>query len=335
MSTYYLASASGGVPSAQPEIIRQMRPVLMLESANSLLKIVLDDSDGWIWMDGSTGLDMPLVSVVSENVPGVHGAVNTDVRYEARPIFLPIYYGAGNNQLAYFAAMDKLRRLIDPVESRSFKLVGTSERGTRELNVTYTGGLEGIDGGMSSGLAWRKIGLTAVAHDPFARQRTDRVLEFRVATTAAPFLGAVGGTDAPFPGSLSTGAVIGTGMAIDINSEVPVYPVLELVGPMDSFSGTLSPGVVNQDGTVTLHEDHIWDVSVPAGVPSGSTLRLVTDPRIRSIRLNGALAASQVARGSALRPFYPGQNVLNVVAPGGDENTRIRLSWRDQHLSLW
>jgi hypothetical protein len=156
-----------------------------------------------------------------------------------------------------------------------------------------------------------------------------------MAPAESPFLGAVGGTDAPFPGMLSSGAVIGAGMNVVVESDVPVYPNLTLVGPMDSFTGSLSPVVVNLDGTTTTLTGSTWSVSIPPGVPTGQTFSMVTDPRARSIRLNGALAAGRVALGSTLRPFYPGQNVLSVTAPGGNDDTKIFLSWRELYRSLW
>ena len=51
--------------------------------------------------------------------------------------------------------------------------------------------------------------------------------------------------------------------------------------------------------------------------------------------MNGGLASGRIARGSTLRAFYPGTNILNVSAPGGTANTRIRISWLPLYRSLW
>lgn len=309
-------------------------PKLYLESMDGTISIPLDGTSGWIRMPGATGLEMPPVEVVASSIPGAPGSVVQDVRVSERPIFLPLYGRSDTSIRNFFELKDQIRSLVDPING-SFKLVGASVRGIREMVVTYESGLEGNDGQDQDGLSWCKLGLKMTAHEPYAKAREDRTLEYRVVSVSNPFLGVVGGTDTPWPTALSSSSVIGAGMPVTIESEVPVYPTLELVGAMTSFLGTLSPVVTNPDGTTRTITDRAWSVSVPSGVAALSTLRMVTDPRYRSIRLNGALAAGSVALGSTLRPFYPGTNVLDVVAAGGTDDTRVILSWRDLYRSLW
>lgn len=336
MTAFFLSTEDGALPPAPPVAPKPKTqiPLLLLESMDGSVRIPLDGTTGWIRLPGATGLEMPPYEVITEYLPGVPGGVVTDVRVEPRSVFVPIYCGGESNHLTYLGMMNLLRKLVDPTVG-TFKLVGKTELGERELVVRYISGLEGQDGIDAQGLAWAKFGLTATAHEPFARAREDRTLEFRMAPTETPFLGVVGGTDAPFPGMLSSGSVIGSGMAVTIGADVPVFPNLTLVGPMDSFTGTLAPTVLGPDGTIITLTDQEWNVQIPPGVPGGQTLKMVTDPRARSVRLDGALAAGRVALGSTLRPFYPGQNTLTVVAPGGTDATRIFLSWRELYRSLW
>lgn len=308
-------------------------PLISLESMDGSVSIILDSKTGWTRMPGSTGLKMPPYEIISSAIPGVPGSTVQDVRVQERPIFIPIYCQSSTSQRSYLEMVDTLFSLVDPT-SGSFKIVATTVRGVRELEVTYDGGLEGADGGDSDGLSWMKAGLKAVANDPFARAREDTRMEFRVENNAVPFLGVAGGSDAPWPTALSSSSVIGSGMEVPIYSEVPVYPTLELVGAMTSFEGTLSPTVILPNGTPVTIEDQAWNVEV-GSISAGSTFRMVTDPRVRSIRLDGALAAGMVTRGSTLRPFYPGLNTLSVVAPGATVDTLIILSWRDLFRSLW
>jgi hypothetical protein len=303
-----------------------MIPMLALESMDGSVSIPLNGTVGWTRMPGATGLEMPPVDVIREAIPGVPGSMVTDVKVLARSVFLPLYGRSNSGQVGYRQLLDQLRALIDPITG-SFRLVGASIRGRRELVVTYDGGLEGADGQDTEGLSWCKVGLKMTADEPYAQALEDRRLEFRVTPSVPePFLGVVGGTDSPWPGSLSNTSVIGNGMEVVVYSEVPVYPKLELIGPMTSFSGELDPiALTNRE----------WTVSVPAGVAGGSTLILVTDPRYRSIRLNGVAAAGSVTLGSTLRPFYPGINTMSVVAPGGNENTLIVFTWREKFRSLW
>lgn len=312
-------------------------PILHLESMDGSVVIRLDNTTGWTLMPGALGLKMPPVEIISSPTPGVHGSTLEDVRAQKRPVFLPIYARSAAGQLGYLKMVNDLQTLVNPLGNRTFKIVGTSVRGVREMVVTYQEGLEGNDSPDMSGLTWGKFGLQCTAHFPFAQARAPRSIEFRTQMSApSPFLGVSGGSDAPFPTrKLSNSAIIGSGMEVVIDSEVPVYPTLELTGAMDSFSGDLSPVVTAPSGAQTILDDQTWSVNIPLGVAAGSILRLNTDPRARSIRLDGALAAGRVARGSALRPFYPGTNVLNVVAPGGTSSTLITLSWTPLYWSIW
>lgn len=334
VSTYYLAAPPASVvPTPVTKVVHPI-PRITLESMDGRVRIPLDGSSGWIRMPGSTGLEMPTFDVVASAIPGVAGAVPQDVRTQARAVFIPIYCGTRSDHLSFLQMKDMLRSLVNPL-TNTFRIVGTSTRSERELIVTYISGLEGADGADVEGQSWAKFGLNAMAYEPYARDRVDKSLEFLASEDPVPFLGVVGGTDATWPGMLSSTSVIGSDMPVFVNSEVPVYPTLELTGPMDSFEGDLSPVVVNEDGSTTTLTDQVWYVNIPAGIPTGQTFVYVTDPRQRSARLNGGLAAGHVALGSALRPFFPGMNVLNVVAPGSTDESKVRLSWRELHLSLW
>lgn len=334
MSTYFLSAPV----ASPPPVGGTPRPILdtALESLDGLRRIPLDGSTGWTHMPGSYGLDDAPIEAVRQAVPGVAGSAIQDVRTLEREVFIPIFMETlGTDHVAHLRMLDEIRSLVD-WRTRQFRIVGMTERGQRQLTVTYLKGLEGSDGVSERGLFWRKIPLVTVATQPFAEARTDRLVEFQQSSGGGAFLGTAGGTDAPWPRALSSSSLIGDGMEVRVASEVPVYPTLELTGPMDSFEGTLSPVVTDSSGTVTtVQSSSAWHVSVPQGVPAGSTLRLVTDPRARSIRMDGNLAAGRVARGSTLRPFFPGLNVLDVSAPGGTEATRIRLSWRELYRSLW
>lgn len=307
-------------------------PVLSLESLDRSRKIVLNGETGWTQMPGATGLEMPPVDVIRSSVPGVPGSVLDEVRVEERPVFIPIDAASPDASLVtHEAMMETLRELVDPLLGEFLIVCGS-----RYLRVVYTDGMQGSFGANEYGLYWRKFGLKALACQPFSLASEIHPVEFRIDVSGKTFLSSAGGSTFPWGSlQLTSSAVISNDMKVEVGSQVPVYPTVELVGPMDSFTGSVEgPG-----GTV-------WYVSVPQGVPNGSTLRLVTNPRARSIRLGvgdpsstpgwtGSLAAGRIARGSTLSPFYPGTNLMDVAAPGGTSATRIRIYWRDMYRSLW
>jgi len=310
---------------------RERVPVLSLESLDGTKQIVLNEESGWTHLPGATGLEMPPTNLITSQVPGVYGSVLEEVRVEERPIFIPIDAASPDyTRVTHQAMLDQIRDLVDPLKGEFYVVCGD-----RRLKVAYSEGLEGSFGKDEWGVYWRKFGLKAVAVQPFAEAKEPRTLEFRIDVAGKAFLGTAGGTTQPWGGlQLTSSAVISNNMKVDIGSEVPVYPTVELVGPMDSFTGTVQgPG-------------GLWSVSVPGGVRAGDTLRIVTDPRRRSIRYGagdpatnpawtGGLAAGRVARGSSLTPFYPGQNLMSVASPGGTAATRIRIIRRDLFRSLW
>lgn len=329
MSAYYLAAGTTATtPVHRPPAVRTREPIptLTLESMDGNRSIKLDGSMGWILMPGATGLKMAPVTSFYRNIPGVHGSLPSGMRIPERKVFLPLY-GRGDTQREYHELLDAMFALIDP-HHRHFKIVATTVRGSRELICRYDGGLEGDDAIGVSGLNWCKVGMRLTAFSPFARARTERRLVFRSARIEEPFLGVVGGSDAPWPGALSSSAVIGEGMEVSIASEVPVHPRLDLVGPMDSFTGSMEA----DEDAFDIGE---WRVEIPTGVPASSTFTLVTDGHQKSARLDGQLAAGRISLDSTLRPFQPGTNVLNVIAPGGTSDTRIIIAWHELFWSLW
>jgi hypothetical protein len=336
VSPYQLASRQSVPWKSHAGVVLDEVPVLTLESLDGSRKIVLDGVSGWTHLPGATGLEMPPVDVVTSSVPGVAGSMLQEVRVEERPVFIPIDAASPDSKrVTHQAMLNSIRSLVDPL-SGQFRVVC----GDRQLTLVYTEGLEGSFGASDFGLYWRKFGLKALACQPFAEGRTEQSVEFRLAVGGQPFLGVAGGTDVPWgTRQITSSALIGDNMRVLVESEVPVYPTVELVNSMDSFTGAMELEDPSQPGTG-------WSVSVPGGVLPGYTLRLVTDPRSRSIRMGvgdpatnpawtGELAAGLVERGSTLRPFYPGVNLMNVAAPGGTEDTRIRITWRNLYRSLW
>ena len=74
---------------------------------------------------------------------------------------------------------------------------------------------------------------------------------------------------------------------------------------------------------------------MPGAVVAGSVLTIVTDPRAKSIRLDGVPAPGLVARGSRLMPLVKGRNTLSVSAAGATASSRVSVSWRGLYLGLW
>lgn len=270
---------------------------------------------------GFLGLGVNPNELVEHATPGSAGTQVAGVTFPARPVALPLALLA-DTQAELWRIMQDLRDLTDPhtgmTMDGNFRLVVSSVSGTRQLPLAYRSGLEGEDTEYDG---TDHVVLDCVAVQPYAEDREESAMTFRLATGSKPFLAAAGTTHPWGTRTLSPSTVLGgTGTSVDLHSAVPVWPTLEITGPVTSVTLTSNTGL---------------SLSVPGGVAAGSTLRIVTSPRRKAIRLNGAPAAGLVARGSVLQPFTIGPNLLSVTAPGATDATSLRLVWRGMYRSLW
>lgn len=319
MSVLLGAPASATPAPARPASVADPRH-LWLEGPSGTW---LESAQAFI-MAGFKGHGLPPSEVITETSPGMDGAWLREVRVGPREVFLPVFISSPD-PVSQINALAAFRRLVQPYGDQgldgTLKLVGSSHLGVRELSCVYLDGMEGEEGTQGN-LYWCTIGLRLLAVDPWPRARETRTVSFGVGSSGEVFITAAADSDGsnPWPRRLTSAVVIGEGMQITVNSEVPVWTDLTIRGPVDSFAGSMSTG---------------WSVSIPDGIADGSTFQMVTDPRRKSIRLDGEKAAGLVALGSVTKPFTPGLNVLDVVAPGGDAGTSLSLSWREAFWSLW
>lgn len=316
-------------PPDPPRPVPRDQRTLWLESWDGATQIPVAgaEHDGPVQLEvGASGLEVAPTSVTVDSIPGVPGGVAVDTHTLVREPLLPIHIST-RTQAEQRAQVQALRDLTDPTRDMTidgnFRLVCASPSGTRQLGLVYNSGLEGS----GTELPWSvKYVVDCAAPQPFAEDREDTPREFTLGTGGGRFLSWDPPTPDPTPPlfqdvHLSWDTIIGDDMPLTIQSEVAPYATVEIVGPT-------GPGVVIEADTGLYLE-------VPDGVPALSTLRIVTDPRRKSIRLDDAPAAGMIARGSLLRPLRFGQNLISVTAPGATNDTVLRLSWRGKYRSLW
>lgn len=315
MTFFVLASVNPAPSTPAPEYDSRR---LWLESWDGqvVLPVPLDDyPHPLVGQRGFLGLGVNPTDISTAGTPGVAGSRVVDVIQVERPVALPLAFLA-DDQADLWATVQAVRDLTDPARSMTadgnFRIVCASSSGTRQLSLVYRSGLEGED---SEESGTDTMVLDCVAPMPYAADRFDQTSTFRLAADTAPFLGGIWGEV-----YLISSTVAADATPVQMESSVPVYPVIEITGPADSVLITAESGL---------------RIDVPAGVPAESTLRIVTDPRAKSIRLDGVLAAGMLARGSRLEPFGLGTTLVDVDAPGATADTLLRLTWRGLHRSLW
>lgn len=309
-----------GDPSAvsEDDETREMH----IESLDGSLVIPLNVDVDRILKAGATGLGLPPLDVVTSTTPGMPGSWLQEVNVLEREVFIPLEFGSDKDQADMLAKLKQLRELVWPGavnigDLGTFLLVCNSPAGERILTVTYKSGWEGTWGGADSGINWESFGLTLVAVDPYFRDRNPTNISY-TATPGEVFLGD-GDNSTPWPRQLSQSVVIGQGMQVVVQGDVPVWPKFVFTGPVNLADVTF-PGT---------------DVSVPNGIADESTLTLITDPRARSARLDGAIAWSAVAMGSTFAPLNPGMNIVNVEIGTFGADTGLLLEWTPGYKNPW
>lgn len=304
----------GGGPSAPPPVVVESRR-LWLESLDGTVRVDLNVDIDQILTGGVTGLGLPPVEVVTSTTPGMPGSWLQEINELEREVFLPLNFGSQESHEDFLSRMGALLRLVSQWDDLTigqlgtFRLVADSLNGERLLAVTYKSGLEGDWGKGTGGSRWQKLPMTLVAVDPFFRDRKPTVRTYS-APAGSPFLGDGTGA-APWPRRITASVVIGEGMEVVVDGDVPVWPEVDLVGPASSAS-LAYPGT---------------SLVMPTGVADNGVLALKTDPRTRSVRLNGAIAWSKVSMGSTFTPLRPGTNIVDVVLATSSDDTELVLRW--------
>ncbi|QAY69979.1 hypothetical protein [Xylanimonas protaetiae] len=313
MTYFVLASVlSRPVPTA-PLASDQRK--FWLESWDGTVTIPITTSRVWFGpLDGSTGLDVAPTQVLTAVQPGVAGSMVTDVLTLERPVVLALDLRT-TSKAEQDEQMAFLRDLVNPsagmTRDGNFRLLCASPAGVRRLGLAYQSGLEG-DGKETT--TFQRVVLNCVAPQPFAEDLNDQSVPFQIAPDTMPGIGANWGSV-----GLATTTVLSEDTPVQMQSATPVYPTLTLKGPATS---------------ILIEGDNGLRVDIPTALSAGDTFVMVTDPRRKSIRLNGAPAAGKVARGSRTPAFNLGTTLISVTAPGATNATTLTLGWRGLHGSL-
>ena len=311
-------------------------PSPFLDSRSILLRTIdggdeqLFDGPEWIIRPGITGFGLPTRDVVVQTSPGLDGGWLREVRINPREVFLPCYIASDSGHVDFLDKMERVRTFLDylavpdmTATDGTLELVAQSARGERRLRCVYSDGMEGTEGGTDSGSYWATFGVKLLAVDPWWRSTEDTVFEFAPAT-GTPFLSS--DPAYPWPRSLSASVALGSGSGVGVvvPGTVPVWPTVEVVGPVSSV--TLNwPGVTPDEST------HVQ----LAAVSATETLTLTTDPRRRSVRVNGDKAWARVGTAPQFARLRPGPSALGVAVAGTAATTRVRVRFPAAFQTAW
>lgn len=200
---------------------------------------------GIILQPGATGLDMPPMTLFSDESPSLDGAIFRSARASAREIMIPVYLHGVDRQ-SINALKRRLFQVLNPRHGSCLLRFTEGDGQTRHLNAYYKGGMEGSENSDTAGFTWAKYGLQFSALDPWFYLDHPQTVrwDFGVGESL------VSATSSFFPMHISRGVMGGPGELLLISNpgDIEAWPIWTLTGPIKSFRLTGPPTGVNPQG---------------------------------------------------------------------------------------
>lgn len=188
------------------------------------------DNSNYVLNPTLTGFGIPPTAVrIDDNVRG--GGVHRYTRRTVRNVDLPItVLGTSATDVE-----TKIRRLARLTQDTSGPTILTAVRDAGDLTLTvhYTGGAELQYGGETGGKTWAKLLLSFQAPDPYWQSVDTQTFSVTTGNTGRGLL--------PQLSRLRVSSSQALGLInVTNNSDVPIYPRFEIVGPVENLEVTLN-----------------------------------------------------------------------------------------------
>lgn len=258
------------------------------------------DNSTYILNPNLLGMGVPPTQVrIDENarVGGVHRYTRRGVRNVDLPITV---IGTDSADVE-----TKLRRLAKITQDTSGPTVLTALRssGDLTLNVHYTGGAELEYGGDKGGDVWAKLLLSFQAPDPYWQSATTETFTITSGNTGRGLL--------PQLSKLKVSSAQAIGIITVTNtSDVPVYPVFRVTGPVTDLEVTLN-GVG-------------WNFTSAVGTGEQFTVNHKTATVVNTAGVNSYNILDTNPKFFAIQP---GTSALLVNGSNADSNTSVVLEY--------
>lgn len=286
-----------------------VRPELTLTRGEESLPLSI--SLGWIVRPGVNGLDDPPRSLTEVDPATGDGSILTDVRYNAREVFIPLTYKASSptdlrETMRALATMTDIKAGDVTLEIAHFE--GTRRYIDGRMSVPF--GVNAMDN--NEGGYWRTIGLTMRCFDPFFYGE-QRSIGWVIGGDTVEFL-----SDEFLPVGLDNSQVLGSAV-IDNSGDAHAYPVWTVTGPCDEL---------------TLIAGDTFAV-VPDGLLDTETLVIDSRRGVKTFEIDGSAAWGRLQAGSVFGTLAPGLTLIDGEAVGATSDTTITVAWRERWLTAW
>lgn len=282
------------------------------------------DLNGYGVLNGVRGLEMPPVTIVSDEVPMQPGARIRAVKVQPRTVDLPIHV-RGTTPQSLQTQLRTLRAAMDPTRGQGRLRVTPPDGVARELFCYYQAGWQGEIDGTHYGTVWQDILVSLYACDPYFYAADAQKRDYRVGGAGLTFLTTSVG-DKFLPLQLIGSTVLST-ESITNMGDVAAWPIWTITGPGTMITLTnILPG-----GTSRLLEV----VPTPA-LTAGQVLTIDTRPGRKTIVGPGGVNMfGDLNVHSVIWSLDPGVNTVRVSVAGSDAvNTVVHLEFTPTYLGL-
>lgn len=261
----------------------------------------------FFFMPDLDGLDLVDPEIITRTVPGMDGAILSEIRTGVRELSLPLFLRSDSSHAHYLDYRDALarlfsRRLVDYRRlSGTFDLVASSARGERYLRCAYTGGMKAVKW-PGEGPYWAKLPIGAVAVQPYWVGEGWSTPPLQQDAEPDFFY--------EFPGELASSMVLGS-FPLTVEGDADSWPVIHITGPATSV-------IVSSDSGLYFE--------IPADIADGETVLVDTDPRNRTALFDGVKDWSRVGPSTTWQPLPPGDQTLTVAVVGTTSVTQATVS---------
>ena len=261
---------------------------------------------------GDTGLDLPPVALVEDDVPQQPGSQLRAVNLRPREATIPFYLSQAD-ELSLRTLLRTLARRFNPAAGDG-KLRVTSVDGTvRELTCRYTEGLEGSRVRGAAGAVWRRGALVFRAFDPLFYDTTPQSQTYTTGVQKT-FL-----SSQFLPLALTSDVILGS-QTVSNSGDVEAWPVWTVRGPATSVKLTnVRTGQV---------------IDLPITLTAAQTVVIDTRPFRKTVtRDDGTNLYGQLSTASVLWSLPTGDSTVMTELPGAAAGSFITLTYQRRWLT--
>jgi hypothetical protein len=258
--------------------------------------VITFDNSTYVLNPSLIGLGIPPTSVrIDES--SRDGGVWRNTRRAVRNIDLPVTV-LGSSATDVESKLRRLSRLTQDTLGATV-LTAIRDSGNLTMELHYTGGAELEYGGDSAGATWAKLVLSFQAPQPFWESATEESFSITSGQTGRGLL--------PQLSKLRVSSSKSLGIIdVDNTSDVAVYPVFEVAGPITDL--VVSNGTESWGFDVTIAEGDLVEVDTEAGTVTG---------------VDGVNFYSYLAPAPKLFSFPPGETTITIEGVDTNLNTRV------------